>query len=81
MPWTARRIHFAVTKLLAGLLNFTLGDMPAVAAMSTKVSSEKRLIFPRTKSEMRVCVTPNMAAASGWVAALAQALREIRPAH
>ena len=49
--------HFAETALFVGLLNFTVGDIAAVAAISNKVSSEMSLILPRTRSVMRGCVT------------------------
>ena len=46
------------------LLTVSLGRSPAVAAMSSSASVEKRLIRPRVRSDTRGCVTPKNVAAS-----------------
>ena len=47
-----------------GLRTFTMRVMPAVAAISIRVSSNNKLNLPRTKSQPRGYVTPNKAAVS-----------------
>jgi hypothetical protein len=50
-----------------GMETLTVGPMPAVAAMSIRVSSENRLTLPRIRSDMRGWVTPKKTAACAWV--------------
>src|SRR3970040_503473 len=46
-----------------GFLIVTCGSRPATVAMSINASSENRLIFPCTRSDMRGCVMPKSLAA------------------